>query len=264
MYRSFQAFLERELNQRFDLQAAPIPLGLAYNTSQRGHHTTTIRSWCYQCSALRRIRYTYIDGGETAQIFNSVIYPDYRYNLPIFGADFLTFGDRVLIAIDLQPLEPTLAPNSLVSRLLKPIHQTYQPYTQPLPPRRKDDHRYFSPYILFAKTDRATAQQYAFSAYQDYLKAYWQAIAQTQPHANPHRVQRVRAAHRAYDLYSAEHDPGFGLFASYFGREWAWRFVHEFLFVMSQDSAVDPAADSAVLDSQNVRMDAALTPALSS
>jgi 15,16-dihydrobiliverdin:ferredoxin oxidoreductase len=263
MYRSFQAFLERELNQRFALQAAPIPLGLAYNTSQRGHHTTTIQSWCYQCPALRRIRYTYIDGGETAQIFNSVIYPDYRYNLPIFGADFLTFGDRVLIAIDLQPLGPTLPPNATVSRFLQPIYQTYQPYAQPLPPRHSDDHRYFSPYILFAKTDRATAQQYAFAAYQDYLRVYWQAIAHTQPQTNRSMVQRVRTAHRAYDQYSAAHDPGFGLFASYFGREWAQRFVHEFLFAMSQDTVFDAAVDSA-LDPQHSRIETALMPVLSS
>lgn len=263
MYRSFQAFLERELNQRFALQSVPIPVGLARNTSQRGQHTTTIQSWCYQCPTLRRIRYTYIDGGETAQIFNSVIYPDYRYNLPIFGADFLTFGDRVLIAIDLQPLGPTLPLNSTVSLLLQPIQQRYQSYAQPLPPRRNDDHRYFSPYILFAKTDRATAQQYALAAYQDYLKVYWQAIAQTQPQTNRQMVQRVWAAHRAYDQYSAGHDPGFGLFASYFGREWAERFVHEFLFAMSQDSVWDSVLEPTV-ETQEIRMDATLMPVLSS
>jgi 15,16-dihydrobiliverdin:ferredoxin oxidoreductase len=72
MFKSFQEFLEKELFGRFALQSRPIPLGLESLVSDRGKNPATIRSWCYQCPELRKIRYTYIDAGETAQIFLTV------------------------------------------------------------------------------------------------------------------------------------------------------------------------------------------------
>src|SRR5579883_2408151 len=92
MYKPFLEFLEKELFQRFDLQSRVIPPGLEVKVSDRGKNPATIRSWCYQCQELRKIRYTYIDAGESAQIFNSVIYPNYYYDLPLLGIDFLSFG----------------------------------------------------------------------------------------------------------------------------------------------------------------------------
>ena len=81
MFKPFQEFLENELFERFELQSRPIPPGLEVLVSDRGKNPATIRSWCYQCTELRKIRYTYIDAGETAQIFNSVIYPDHHLSL---------------------------------------------------------------------------------------------------------------------------------------------------------------------------------------
>jgi 15,16-dihydrobiliverdin:ferredoxin oxidoreductase len=37
-------------------------------------------------------------------------------------------------------------------------------------------------------------------------------------------------AQKDYDQYSADRDPASGLFSSYFGHEWAERFLYEFLF----------------------------------
>jgi 15,16-dihydrobiliverdin:ferredoxin oxidoreductase len=54
---------------------------------------------------LRKTRYTYIDAGETAQIFNSVIYPNHNYDVPLLGINFLAFGKKkILVVIDFQPL----------------------------------------------------------------------------------------------------------------------------------------------------------------
>ncbi len=105
MYKPFLEFLEKELFQRFDLQSRVIPPGLEFKVSDRGRNPATIRSWCYQCQELRKIRYTYIDAGESAQIFNSVVYPSHYYDLPLLGIDFLSFGKvKNLIVLDFQPL----------------------------------------------------------------------------------------------------------------------------------------------------------------
>ena len=111
MYKPFLEHLEQSLFQRFDIQSRPIPDGLESQVSERGRSSTTINSWAYQCPEFRKIRYTYIDAGASAQIFNSVIYPNPKYRLPMFGIDFLSFGQvKNLIVMDFQPLfqdEPT-------------------------------------------------------------------------------------------------------------------------------------------------------------
>ena len=105
MYRPFLEYLEKELFSKFDLRSRPIPAGLEANVSNRGKNKATIQSWCYECAELRKIRYTYIDAGATAQVFNSVIYPSYHYDIPLLGIDLLSFGEKkILIVLDFQPL----------------------------------------------------------------------------------------------------------------------------------------------------------------
>jgi 15,16-dihydrobiliverdin:ferredoxin oxidoreductase len=105
MYQPFRDFLAQSLQQNFELQTRDIPAGLAHTVSERGKNPATIQSWCYRCAELRKIRYTYIDAGASAQIFNSVIYPSHHYDLPLLGIDFLSFGQiKNLIVMDFQPL----------------------------------------------------------------------------------------------------------------------------------------------------------------
>jgi 15,16-dihydrobiliverdin:ferredoxin oxidoreductase len=231
MYRSFLHHLESELSQRFELKSRPIPPGLETNISERGRHPATIRSWCYECPELRKIRYTYIDAGESAQIFNCVIYPNYQYNLPLLGVDFLSFGNvKNLIVLDFQPLfqdetyqEDYIAP-------LQILHNSYPDLAQDLEMRFYDANQYFSKYLLFAKTDAETVKTRVFAAFKDYLRLYWQLLEAATPSSEPADIQRIVTAQKDYDQYSADRDPASGLFSSYFGHPWSERFLYEFLF----------------------------------
>jgi 15,16-dihydrobiliverdin:ferredoxin oxidoreductase len=93
-----------------------------------------------------------------------------------------------------------------------------------------DANQYFSKYLLFAKTDEETVATRLFSAFQDYLNLYWQLLAQAKPLTDAADIQRIVKAQKDYDQYSADRDPASGLFSSYFGHEWAERFLYEFLF----------------------------------
>lgn len=231
MYKPFQQHLEQELFKRFDLEALPIPAGLDRNVSERGRHPATIQSWCYRCSEFRKIRYTYIDAGEAAQVFNSVIYPDPRYDLPLLGIDLLSFGkSKILVVLDFQPLFRDAA---YQAKYVEPMVQVYDRYldlAQNLGMKFYDANQYFSKYLLFAKTDVETVETRVFSAFQDYLDLYWQLLESATPSEDPEDRQRIIKAQRDYDQYSAERDPASGLFSSYFGHDWAERFLYEFLF----------------------------------
>ncbi|HBW91096.1 MAG TPA: dihydrobiliverdin:ferredoxin oxidoreductase, partial [Cyanobacteria bacterium UBA11149] len=97
MFQPFLHYLEQELFRRFQLRSRAIPQELEFQVSQRGKHPAMIESWCYECPQLRKIRYTYINAGAMAQIFNSVIYPSYDYDLPLLGIDFLAFGKKKIL-----------------------------------------------------------------------------------------------------------------------------------------------------------------------
>lgn len=231
MYQPFLKHLEHELFQRFNLQSRPIPADLKSQVSQRGKNPATIQSWCYQCPEFRKIRYTYIDAGTSAQILNSVIYPSHNYDLPLLGIDFLSFGQvKNLIVMDFQPLFQDPAYLEKYIDPLKVLHDRYPDLAQNLEMKFYDANQYFSKYLLFAKTDAETVRTRVFDAFKDYLKLYWQMIYEAKPLRDFQASQRVVRAQQDYDRYSAERDPASGLFSSYFGHEWAERFLYEFLF----------------------------------
>ncbi len=231
MFQAFRAFLEEELSSRFDLQSRSIPSGLEYYASDRGRNPATIQSWCYQCPQLRKIRYTYIDAGETSQIFNSVIYPSHRYDLPLLGIDFLAFGSKkILVVLDFQPLFRDSDYQDKYIEPMRPIRDEYPELAQGLEMKFYDANQYFSKYLLFAKTDAETVINRLFPAYQAFIRLYWQLIEQAEPFSHPQDIQRIVKAQKDYDQYSADRDPASGLFSSYFGHDWAERFLYEFLF----------------------------------
>jgi 15,16-dihydrobiliverdin:ferredoxin oxidoreductase len=231
MFKPFQEFLEVELVDRFDLQARPIPAGLETVTSERGKNPATIQSWCYQCPELRKIRYTYIDAGETAQIFNSVIYPDYNYDLPLLGIDFLSFGTKkILVVLDFQPLFRDAAYIEKYIAPMSGIRDKYKDLAQDLEMKFYDANQYFSKNLLFAKTDSESVLNRLFPAFQEYVRLYCETFAAATPMTDPSDRARIITAQKDYDTYSADRDPASGLFGSYFGHEWSERFLYEFLF----------------------------------
>jgi 15,16-dihydrobiliverdin:ferredoxin oxidoreductase len=231
MFQVFKEFLETELFSRFALQAKTIPLGLDYESSDRGKHPATIQSWCYECPELRKIRYTYIDAGEMAQVFNSVIYPSHGYDLPLLGIDFLSFGKKkILVVLDFQPLFRDADYLQKYIEPMKPLREKYNELAQDLEMKFYDANQYFSRNLLFAKTDADTVVTRLFPAYQEYLQLYFQMVEKATPSEDPEDIARLVKAQKDYDQYSADRDPAHGLFSSYFGAEWAEKFLYEFLF----------------------------------
>ncbi len=231
MFQPFLQYLEQELFSRFTLSSRPVPSDLEFKISQRGKNPAMIESWCYQCPQLRKIRYTYINAGETAQIFNSVIYPSHEYDLPLLGIDFLAFNQKkILVVLDFQPLfrEPEYIEKYI--QPMAPVREKYNELAQGLEMKFYDANQYFSPYLLFAKTDADTVVNRLFPAYQEYIQLYWQLLEQAQPNRDPAAMQRIAIAQQDYDQYSAERDPASGLFSSYFGHEWSENFLYNFLF----------------------------------
>ena len=231
MFQPFLQHLEQELFRRFELKGKPIASELEFQVSQRGKTPAMIESWCYESPQFRKIRYSYINAGEMAQIFNSVIYPNHRYDLPLLGIDFLAFGrKKILVVLDFQPLFRDEAYLDKYIEPMREIRDKYDELAQDLPMKFYDANQYFSPYLLFAKTDADTVVNRLFPAYKEYIQLYWEISEKAELLSDPKEIERIIEAQKDYDQYSAERDPASGLFSSYFGHEWSEQFLYEFLF----------------------------------
>lgn len=199
---------------------------------------------CYASEEYRKIRMTYYDAGDAVQVFNSVWYPDAKYDLPVLGIDLLSFNrKRYLAIVDFQPLyEKEEEHAATYEDLLQPIKHKYESLKGRMSSKFYDETKFFSNQMLFARfEDGKVVDEDLFPAFQSYVKTHLNLVkkveedaADMSPEDAAADAQRVLDRHQAYDTYSAERDPAAGLFASMFGKEWAEDFIYDFLFSLSE------------------------------
>lgn len=194
-----------------------------------------IVSQCYKSDEYRKIRMTYYDAGDNTQVFNSVWYPDPKYNLPVLGIDLLSFNRKKYLAIvDFQPLYENEEDHATTfEHRLAPIKEQYESLKGKMSSKFYDETQFFSQEMLFARfEDEAVVFDDLFPAFKRYVMMHNRLIKETTPDAEG--ADSVLERQRAYDTYSAERDPATGLFAAMFGKEWADNYVFDFLFSMSE------------------------------
>jgi len=190
---------------------------------------------CLSSAEYRKIRLTYYDAGDKTQVFNSLWYPDPKYNLPVLGIDLLAFNrKRYLAVVDFQPLHQDEDDHaSTYEHLLAPIKEKYDSLKGRMSSRFYDETQFFSQQMLFSRFESENVvHEELFPAFKSYVKAHLDLVRSTK--ANPSDSQKVLARQKEYDTYSAERDPAIGLFVSMFGKKWADDFIHDFLFSMSE------------------------------
>lgn len=183
----------------------------------------------------RKIRMTYYDAGDNCQVFNTVWYPDPKYNLPILGVDLLSFNRKKYLAIvDFQPIHSDEEDHAVTFEdRLRPIKDSYETLKGRMSSKFYDETQFFSKQMLFSRfEDEGIISRDLFPAFQSYVQTHLDLIRETNP--NESDIERVLQRHEKYDTYSAERDPAIGLFCSMFGSEWAMDYVHDFLFSLSE------------------------------
>lgn len=199
------------------------------NTSKKSRIVST----CFASDEYRKIRMTYYDAGDNTQVFNSVWYPNPKYNLPILGIDLLSFGRKKFLAIvDFQPIHTEESSHAMeYEHLIHPIKQKYDSLKGKMSSKFYDETQFFSQQMLFSRfEDENIIQQELFPAFTEYIATHLKLVQDCWPGDS----QSVLERQQAYDTYSAERDPATGLFATMFGKEWADGFVYDFLFGLAE------------------------------
>ena len=198
---------------------------------------------CLSSQEYRKIRLTYYDAGDNTQVYNAVLYPDPKYNLPVLGIDLLAFNrKKYLTIVDFQPLYQDESKHALeFSHLLQPIKESYDNLKGRMSSKFYDETQFFSNQMLFSRfEDESIVHNELFPAFQQYVQTHLELIRQC-PTSSTTEATAVLERQRAYDVYSAERDPATGLFTAMFGHDWAMGFVHDFLFSLSEKPAAGTA-----------------------
>lgn len=231
-------FMENSLTNLHPIECSTLnDLDVSYN--ENTEKRARIVNHCYASDEYRKIRMTYYDAGDSVQVFNSVWYPDAKYNLPVLGIDLLSFNrKRYLAIVDFQPIHQDEDDHAMTyEHILHPIKDKYDTLKGKMSSKFYDETQFFSKQMLFARfEDGNVVNDDLFPAFQSYVKTHLDLVKSTTPSTDPQDVQFVFDRQQAYDTYSADRDPAAGLFAAMFGKEWAEDFIYDFLFSLSERS----------------------------
>ncbi len=235
LYQTFLDYAIAYLRENLDLEDYPIPEGYQQKQAITGKGkreqevVTTSHGFC--SPKLRQIRAAHVEGGNSLQVLNFVIFPNLNYDLPFFGADLVTLPGGHLIAIDMQPLFHT---NHYQDKYSKPLLPTFQEYQKELPwggDFPEEAQQYFSPAFLWTRPDKTEiVETTVFSAFKYYLHTYVDFVKQAQKITDSQQLENVLTAHKNYIQYRAEKDPARGMLTRLYGTEWAEEYIHGFLF----------------------------------
>ena len=191
-----------------------------------------IRSWLWKVPGFRRWRVTRLDAGNRLQVINSVAYPQYTNDQPLMGIDILWFGrnSKLVAVLDFQPLSQDPVYLDRYCSSLKLIRKNFPQLSNNQQMRSFDPNKYFSPWLIFCRGGLDELQESLPEAFNIFLDRYWDLKNISSNNYSKISVDEVERLQIDYDYYSMQRDPAHGLFASYFGKQWADRFLREFLF----------------------------------
>ena len=261
-FRRHEACVRTTLRERCGagLVDARVSDAFAVRANAKRGVTTTTEAWSSR--RLRRVRSTYVDGGDRAQIYNCAVYPAVEAcDAPVFGVDLICVGvgaaRKILIGVDLQPMSRDRDYNdAYVPKLLKlrdggALSACAEALNATTPSKKfYEDATYFSRGMFFARPALANEETMARSldVVRAYLDVWLDRLDEAEREAEAmdgackfglslEDVRRcvlteasAREAQDAHDAWQLKHDPAIAMFASWYGEEWARDFAETVLF----------------------------------
>lgn len=239
IYQPFLDYAIAKMREKLDLKPFPIPEGFerkeAITGKGRKQATVVTTSYAFQTNKLRRIRAAHVQGGNSLQVLNFVIFPNLNYDLPFFGADLVTLPGGHLIALDMQPL---FHHEFYQKKYTEPILSTFNCYLKDLPwggDFPEEAKPFFSPAFLWTRpSDTQLVETKVFEAFKDYLEAYLDFVNLAEEIRDTQELENIKTAQQNYINYRSEKDPARGMFTRFYGEEWTEKYIHDFLFLFDE------------------------------
>ena len=194
-----------------------------------------LETWALKTEKIRQARCACLQAGEITSVMNLVITPLNNYDLPFFGADFVTLPNGHLIALDLQPaLKDDKNHTQHVWDKLNPIYSKWQsqiPYGGDIP---SEAGQFFSPAFLWSRIPLGEEGDKLIShiikpAFDDYLNCFISLVRDAKM-ISKERSSQLLSGQKKYMRYRAEKDPARGMLKSFFGKLWTEQYINNILF----------------------------------
>ena len=194
-----------------------------------------LETWGLKTEKIRQARCACLQAGEITSVMNLVITPFNNYDLPFFGADFVTLPNGHLIALDLQPaLKDDINHTQHVWDKLKPIHSKWQsklPSGGDIPAEAR---QYFSPAFLWSRIPLGEEGDKLISqiikpAFDEYLNCFLDLVRDAKM-ISKERSFKMLNGQKEYMRYRAEKDPARGMLRGFFGELWTESYINNILF----------------------------------
>lgn len=199
-----------------------LPEDLGYVEGKLEGERLTIENHCYQAPPFRKLHLELARVGESLDILHCVMFPEPRYDLPMFGCDLVGGRGQISAAIvDLSPVTGQL-PAAYTSALSALPQLTF---SQPreLPPWG----HIFSPFCIFIRPQGDTEEQQFLDRIGEYLTLHCQLSQQAVPTDQP---EAVIAGQRQYCHQQQQNDKTRRVLEKAFGSAWAERYMTTVLF----------------------------------
>ena len=235
LYQPFLDYAIALLEEQLELNDYPIPSGFEQKKTMTGKgkraQEVTTTSYGFASGKLRQIRAAHVEGGNSLQVLNFVIFPQLNYDLPFFGADLVTLPGGHLIALDMQPLFHTAVYQAKYSQPIMPIFEKYQQDLEWGGDFPEEAKPFFSPAFIWTRPQKTeVVETIVFSAFKDYLQAYIDFARQAEAITDSQELAEILDSQKKYIQYRAEKDPARGMFTRLYGPEWTEEYIHGFLF----------------------------------
>ena len=194
-----------------------------------------LETWSIKTEKIRQARCACLQADEITSVMNLVITPLNHYDLPFFGADFVTLPKGNLIALDLQPaLKDDTNHTQYVWEKLKPIHARWQsklPLGGEIPSEAR---QYFSPAFLWSRIPLGEEGDQLISniikpAFREYLNCFVDLVRDANM-ISKERSCQILNGQKKYMQYRAEKDPARGMLKRFFGEPWTESYINNILF----------------------------------
>jgi len=237
----WMTFLDEIIKSIANLNPHPYPIPIEFlhkeeffGPKQNIQKATTV-TWAFTSEKIRQGRAACVYAGDRASVLNFVVSPFHNYDLPFFGADFVTLSSGHLLALDLQPAlkDDWIHTNNVWSRL-NPIHKKWQsllPSGGPIPDEAKS---FFSPGFLWSRIPLGVEGDKIISnilkpAFIDYLSLYLNLLDKASE-VDEDRSIKLLQGQRLYMHYRAKKDPARGMLKSFYGSDWTEKYINRVLF----------------------------------
>ena len=178
--------------------------------------SANLKSYAFKSDHCRRIRLCELNVENKFQAETLVIYPDYCYDTPIFGTEYLKIGNKKYFgAIDFHPV------NENENHLL---YIEMFPNTKTNESKFYDLNQYFSNKLWIRKDNECF-----YNEYQIMLKCYLHQYKKCLFNSNI-KKESFQDKHYNFNRYMSSNDPAFGILKSYFNKDFTEKYIQEFLF----------------------------------